>query len=124
MPDEQYPFWLCTGRVLEHWHTGSMTMRVPPLRRAMPESYVEIHPDDAREANVTSGQTVKLSTRRGEIELKAWIDGRGRVPRGYLFVPFFDESLLINELTLEKYCPISKQTDYKKCAVKLELVVA
>ncbi|MBK7150640.1 MAG: molybdopterin-dependent oxidoreductase [Sandaracinaceae bacterium] len=118
-PDTEYPFWLCTGRVIEHWHTGSMTMRVPQLRRAMPEAYVELNATDARRLGVENGDVVRLETRRGAIEIAAWIDGRGRPPEGSLFVPFFDERLAINELTLEDYCPISKQPDYKKCAARV-----
>lgn len=118
-PDAQYPFWLCTGRVLEHWHTGSMTMRIPQLRRAVPQAYVEMHRDDARELGISEGEVVVLETRRGELELPVWLDGRGQPPRGSLFVPFFDERLLINELTLEAYDPLSKQPDYKKCAARV-----
>ena len=119
IPDEAYPFWLDTGRVLEHWHTGTMTMRIPPLRRAMPSSYVEINAEDARRLGVQSGDRVKLETRRGELILPAWIDGRGRCPPGHLFVPFFDERLLINRLTLEAHCPFSKEPDYQKCAARV-----
>jgi len=119
VPDADYPFWLDTGRVLEHWHTGSMTMRIPPLRRAMPSSYVEINIDDARRLGIRNGEQVKLQTRRGELTIAAWIDGRGSCPPGHLFVPFFDERKLINELTLEAHCPFSKQPDYKKCAARV-----
>ena len=91
-PDAEYPFWLCTGRVIEHWHTGSMTMRVPQLRRAMPEAYVELNATDARRLGVENGDVVRLETRRGAIEIAAWIDGRGRPPAGSLFVPFFDDT--------------------------------
>ena len=119
VPDASYPFWLCTGRVLEHWHTGSMTMRVPPLRRAMPAAYVEVNRSDARRLRITDGDMVTIETRRGKLTLPAWIDGRGRVPVGSLFVPFFDETRLINELTLEAFDPFSKQPDYKKCAARL-----
>ncbi len=118
-PDSEYPFWLCTGRVLEHWHSGSMTMRVEPLRRAMPGAYVELHPQDARELGVRTGEEVQVETRRGKIRLTAWIGGRGQVARGSLFVPFFDETKLINELTLDAFDPISKQPDYKKCAARV-----
>lgn len=118
-PDEEYPFWLCTGRVLEHWHTGSMTMRIPQTRRAMPNAYVELHPEDAEAMNVSSGDAVILESRRGECELPVWINGRGRPPRGSVFVPFFDERMLVNKVTLDAHCPISKQPDYKKCAVKI-----
>ena len=119
VPDADYPFWLDTGRVLEHWHTGTMTMRVPQLRRAMPGAYVEINRDDARSLGVKTGDHVKLETRRGEIVLTAWIDGRASCPPGHVFVPFFDERRLINRLTLEAHCPFSKEPDYKKCAVRL-----
>jgi nitrate reductase NapA len=122
MPDREYPFWLCTGRVLEHWHTGTMTGRVPELAAAMPHAYVELHPDDARELGVGDGDTVRIVSRRGQAELPAWVDGRGKPQRGLVFVPFFDETRLINRVTLDAYCPMSKQPDYKKCAVRLEKV--
>jgi nitrate reductase NapA len=118
-PDEEYPFWLCTGRVLEHWHTGSMTMRVPQLRRAMPNAYLEMHRDDAQRLRLRNGETVRVESRRGHLDLPLWIDGRGHPPVGTVFVPFFDESLLINEVTLEAFDPISKQPDFKKCAVRV-----
>jgi nitrate reductase NapA len=120
VPDAQYPFWLNTGRVLEHWHTGSMTRRVAVLHQAVPAGYVELHPDDARRLGIGNGQRVRLVTRRGSLVLPAQIDGRARPPVGQVFVPFFDEALLINELTLDAFCPISGQPDYKKCAVKVE----
>ena len=65
---------------------------------------------------------VKLTSKRGKIILKALIDGRGNPPEGMVFVPFFDENKLINELTTDAFCPISKQPDYKKCAIKVEKV--
>lgn len=121
-PDEEFPFWLDTGRVLEHWHTGSMTRRVPVLHRAMPHSYAELHPEDAERLGVRHGDRVRLVSRRGELELPASVGGRGNPTPGQVFVPFFDEGLLINELTLDAFCPISKQPDYKKCAVRVEKV--
>jgi nitrate reductase (cytochrome) len=119
-PDDEYPYWLCTGRVIEHWHSGSMTRRVPQLHRAVPSAYCEIHPDDAAELGVVEGGTVKLTSRRGSLELPASIDGRAVPGRGNVFVPFFDEDVPINDLTLDAYCPMSKEPDYKKCAVKVE----
>ena len=121
-PDSEYPFWLNTGRVIEHWHTGSMTRRIPILHKAMPKAYVELNPDDAIKLGIKNGDKVKLTSRRGEIILMAAINKRGIPTRGQVFVPFFDENLLINDLTLDAYCPISKQPDYKKCAVKVERV--
>jgi len=120
VPDAQYPFWLNTGRVLEHWHTGSLTRRIPVLHQAVPAAYVEVHPNDARRLNIVNGGRVRLTSRRGTLILPAQIDGRARPPEGQVFVPFFDESYLINELTLDAFCPISGQPDYKKCAVRLE----
>jgi nitrate reductase NapA len=119
-PDDEYPFWLNTGRVLEHWHSGSLTRRVSVLHQAVPSSYVELNPDDAKKLGIRHGDKVKLTSRRGTITIKASINDRGVPPQGMVFVPFFDESLLINELTLDAFCPISKQPDYKKCAVKVE----
>jgi nitrate reductase NapA len=122
MPDADYPFWLTTGRVLEHWHTGSMTRRVPQLHKAVPEAYVEINADDARQLGVQNGERVRVASRRGQLELPAQIDGRGQPVPGSVFIPFFDEGRLINEVTLDAYCPISKQPDYKKCAVRVEKI--
>jgi nitrate reductase NapA len=124
IPDADYPFWLNTGRVLEHWHTGTLTRRVPQLHQAVPAAYVEIHPDDARRLGIQNGEPVRLVTRRGQLALPAVIDGRGQPLPGSVFVPFFDEGKLINQLTLDAYCPISKQPDYKKCAVRVEKIAA
>ncbi|WP_051945935.1 molybdopterin-dependent oxidoreductase [Verrucomicrobium sp. BvORR106] len=116
VPDADYPFWLCTGRVLEHWHTGTMTMRIPQLHGAVPYAYVEMHAADAEDRDIGNGDSVLVKTRRGELRLPVWVNGRSRPPRGSLFIPFFDERLLCNLLTLEVTCPISKEPDYKKCA--------
>ncbi len=119
-PDTEYPFWLGTGRVVEHWHTGSMTRRIPVLHQAMPHSYVELHPADAERMQINTGDKVKLTTRRGEIVLPASVNQRGVPAPMQVFVPFFDENMLINDITLDSFCPISKEPDYKKCAVKVE----
>jgi nitrate reductase NapA len=118
-PDKEYDLWLCTGRVLEHWHTGTMTRRVGELHRAVPEAVLFMHPDDARERGIQRGMQVKVKSRRGEILLAVETKGRNKVPRGLVFVPFFDEGRLVNKLTLDATCPISKETDFKKCAVKV-----
>jgi nitrate reductase NapA len=119
-PDAEYPFWLCTGRVLEHWHTGSMTRRVRQLHQAVPGAYVEVNPADADRIGVQPGQPVRVVSRRGSLELPAVVNGRGQPPRGSVFIPFFDERLLANVLTLDAMDNISKQPDFKKCAVRLE----
>jgi nitrate reductase NapA len=118
-PDKTYDLWLCTGRVLEHWHTGSMTRRVPELHRAVPEAVVFMHPDDAKKRGLQRGMMVKVISRRGEILLRVETRGRNKPPVGLVFVPFFDESRLVNKLTLDATCPLSKETDFKKCAVKV-----
>jgi nitrate reductase NapA len=118
-PDKDYDLWLCTGRVLEHWHTGSMTQRVPELHRAVPEAVVFMHPDDAKSRNLLRGMKVKVASRRGEITLQVETRGRNKPPQGTVFIPFFDEQKLVNKLTLDATCPLSKETDFKKCAVKV-----
>ena len=71
MPDEDYPFWLCTGRVLEHWHTGTMTMKAEELRRAYPECFMEINPRDAAKLGVRTGDQVRIVSRRGQATIRA-----------------------------------------------------
>jgi len=122
IPDDEFPFWLSTGRVLEHWHTGSMTRRVKQLHQAVPQAYVEINRADALELGVSEDDRVKLVSRRGELNLPVKIDDRGRPPRGSVFVPFFDEGKLVNRLTLDAMDNISKEPDYKKCAVRVEKI--
>ena len=119
MPDDEYNLWLCTGRVLEHWHSGSMTMRVPELYRSFPAAVVFMHPDDAVARGLKRGDEVRVVSRRGEMLSRIETRGRNRVPRGVVFVPFFDASQLINKVTLDATDPISKQSDFKKCAVKV-----
>jgi nitrate reductase NapA len=120
VPDPEYPFWLCTGRVLEHWHTGTMTRRIKQLYDANPFAYVELNPEDARVLGVYRGDKLRITSRRGEIVLPVSVDGRSVPQKGSVFVPFFDETKLINVVTLDAFCPISKEPDYKKCAVRLE----
>ncbi len=119
-PDAEYDLWLCTGRVLEHWHSGSMTRRVPELHRAYPAAVVYMHPEDARARGLRRGQEIVLSTRRGEVNSRVETRGRNKVPRGLVFMPWFDEGQLTNKLTLDATCPLSKETDFKKCACKVE----
>ncbi|TCJ95880.1 periplasmic nitrate reductase subunit NapA apoprotein [Volucribacter psittacicida] len=120
VPDQEYDLWLSTGRVLEHWHTGTMTRRVPELHRSFPNNLVWMHPDDASQRGLRHGDKVKVISRRGE--MVSYIDTRGRnkVPKGLIFTTFFDAGQLANLLTLDATDPISKETDFKKCAVKVE----
>jgi nitrate reductase NapA len=121
-PDAEYDLWLSTGRVLEHWHSGSMTQRVPELYNAVPDALCYMHPDDARSRGLRRGDEVRVASRRGEIRTRVETRGRNKPPVGLIFVPWFDASQLINKCTLDAMDPISKQTDYKKCAVKVAKV--
>ncbi len=118
-PDKEFDMWLCTGRVLEHWHSGSMTRRVPELYRAVPDAVIFMHPDDAKARGLRRGLPATVRSRRGEITAMVETRGRNRPPRGLVFVPWFDASRLVNKVTLDATDPLSKETDYKKCAVKV-----
>ncbi len=119
MPDATYPLWMSTGRVLEHWHSGTMTMRVPELYRAVPEALCYMHPEDAKKFDVKQGGLCWVESRRGKVKARVETRGRNRPSRGLVFVPWFDEKVFINKVCLDATCPQSKQTDFKKCAVKI-----
>ncbi len=121
-PDAEYPFWLSTGRVLEHWHSGSMTRRVPELHKAVPNAVLYMHAADAREMQVRRGDLVAVISRRGRVVTRVETRGRNKPPRGLVFMPWFDASQLVNKVTLDATDPISKQTDFKKCGVRLEKI--
>ena len=121
-PTSEYPFWLSTGRVLEHWHSGSMTRRVPELYKAVPNALCYMHPDDAKDLQLWRGEEIKIVSRRGYMRTRVETKGRNKPPRGVVFVPWFDESQLINKVTLDATDPISLQTDFKKCAIRIEKV--
>ena len=99
-----------------------MTRRVPELYRAVPNAVCYMHPDDARKLGARRGDMVEITSRRGSIRSRVETRGRNRPPPGLVFVPFFDASQLINKVTLDATDPISVQTDFKKCAVKLRKV--
>ena len=123
-PNEEYDLWLVTGRVLEHWHSGSMTMRIPELYKAVPSAVAFMHPDDARARGLKRGDEISVTSVRGSMRTRVETRGRNRMPRGMIFVGWFDAAQLINKVTLDATDPISKQTDFKKCAVKVAAVVA
>jgi nitrate reductase NapA len=118
-PDGTYDLVLCTGRVLEHWHSGSMTRRVPQLHAAVPEAVLWMHPKDAEARGLARGVLAEITSRRGRVLARVETKGRNRPPRGLVYLPWFDEGVLVNRVTLDATCPISKQTDFKKCAVKV-----
>jgi len=118
-PDGAHPFWLVTGRVLEHWHSGTMTRRVPELHRAVPAAQLFMHPKDAEAAGLKQDDLAWIESRRGRIQARVETAGRNGMPRGSVFLPWFDEGVFVNKLTLDATCPISKEIDFKKCAVKV-----
>jgi len=118
--DAEYPIALTTGRVLEHWHTMTMTGQVLELHRAVPKPYVEIHPEDATAWGIADKSTVRLLTRRGKLEMEARVIDRPR--RGTIFIPWHWPEKLANLLTTDAIDPGSKEPEYKVCAVKIEKV--
>ena len=124
VPDAEYPFVFCTGRLLEHWHTGSMTRRVKALDNALPEALLDMNPTDMDKLGIKDGDRVKLTSRWGEVEITASSAGRTQPPEGYLFAAFFAEETLINLVQQENYCPLSKEPDYKKTCVSVTKVGA
>jgi len=118
MPDDEYPYFLTTGRMFAHYHTGTMTRASQHLDAEQKTGYVEIHPEDAKTLVVKDGDTVKLSTRRGEIEAPARVSNK--VKPGLLFVPFHFVENSANILTNSAFDPIAKIPEYKVCAVKIE----
>lgn len=118
-PDEEFDLWLSTGRVLEHWHSGTMTRRVPELYRAFPDAVVYMHPKDAEKRKLRRGDEILVQSRRGELKSRVETRGRNRPPEGLVYMPWFDAKQLTNKLTLDATDPLSKETDFKKCAVKV-----
>ena len=117
-PDEEYPLILTTGRVLYHFHSRTMTGRVEGLQELSPEAYVEVNPLDAGRYGIEDGARVRVSSRRGSIEVLAKVTTR--VPQGTVFIPFHFGEQAANRLTNPALDPISKIPEYKVCAVKLE----
>ena len=117
LPDKEYPYILSTGRVLYHWHGGTMTRR-SKLDDIYPEALVEIHPEDALNIKVASEDWVKLRSRRGEIKVKVLVTERS--PQGLVFLPFHFAEAAANILTLDARDPQAKIPDYKVCAVAVE----
>ena len=120
LPDEEYPFVLTTGRQMFHWHTGTMTRRSEKLNQEAPEAYVEVHPEDAASMGLNGAKRVRVTSRRGEIELVAQINPGIR--RGVVFIPFHYAEAAANALTNAALDPIAKIPEYKVCAVRVQPV--
>lgn len=121
-PNEEYPFFLTTGRVIEQWHTGTMTMRIPEIARAHPNAYVEIHPDDAKKYSITNGDMVEVSSKRGKVVLPAFVTQKS-LP-GILFIPMHDQFIdrMVNFVCNDAVDPGSFEPEYKVAAVKIKKV--
>jgi predicted molibdopterin-dependent oxidoreductase YjgC len=120
LPDEDYPFTLTTGRIMFHFHTGTMSRRSEKLHNEVSEAYVELHPDDARLVGLGRDPRVRVSSRRGEIELVARVTDR--ITPGVVFIPFHFAEAAANVLTNSAFDPVAKIPEFKVCAVKVETV--
>ena len=119
-PDANYDLMLCTGRILEHWHTGSMTRRVPELHRAAPSAVLYMHPADAEKRGLKRNDVARITSRRGSIKALVETQGRMVMPKGTVWMAFFDESVQCNKLCIDATDPISAEPDFKKSAVRVE----
>jgi len=123
-PDADYPLFLSTGRIMEHWHTITMTKRVPEIMKGAGEFYCEFHPADAEQLGIATGDMVKLTSRRGAITVKSKVGGRAVPQQGMVMLLMHDDDVtrLCNFLTNDAVDPTSKQPEYKICAVKAQKV--
>jgi formate dehydrogenase major subunit len=117
-PDADFPLVLTTGRQLEHWHTGAMTRRASVLDELEPEAVAMLSPIELRRQGVVAGDRIRVSTRRGTIELKARADGA--IPPGMVFIPFCYAEAAANILTNPQLDPIGKIPEFKYCAARVE----
>jgi predicted molibdopterin-dependent oxidoreductase YjgC len=118
LPDKEYPFILSTGRVLYHYHTGTMTRRAQGPTERCPESLVEINPADAARFGISEGQMIKITSRRGTLKAKTQITQKS--PQGTIFMNFHFAESPVNLLTNPVLDPTGMIPEYKVCAVKLE----
>ena len=118
LPDEEYPFVLSTGRVLEHWHTGSMTRRSYALNSIEPDAFAALHPSDVATLNLEDGDHISVSSRRGTISLAVRSDDS--IDPGSIFIPFHFREAAANILTTDALDPYGKIPEFKYCAVKVE----
>jgi predicted molibdopterin-dependent oxidoreductase YjgC len=120
LPDKDYPLMLTTGRILQHWHTGTMTRRVDGLNALAPEELVEMHPQDAEQLGIQDGDCIRISSRRGAV--KARVQVIDRPQKGLIFMTFHFAEALSNVLTINAVDPIAKIPEFKVCAVKVEKI--
>jgi predicted molibdopterin-dependent oxidoreductase YjgC len=119
-PDAAYPFFLTTGREHAHYHSGTMTRRCGRINDCFPEGFMEMHPADAQKLGLSTGDSVRVSSRRGEITTKVKVIDR--TAPGTVFLSFHYSESPVNVLTNPAHCPTAKIPEYKVCAVKVEKV--
>lgn len=119
-PDTDYPFVLITGRRRQHYNNGSMTRRIPEIMELWPEELLEMHPDDADRLGLSDSGRVRVSSRRGSIEVRLQITERS--PQGSVFLAFHHLDAMTNLLTSEHRDPVTGTPEYKACAVSVERV--
>jgi len=118
--DPEYPVILTTGRILEHFHTGTMTRNSKILDEIVPEGFIEINPNDAENYNITDGEIISVSSRRGSIRIKARVTKK--VKPNVVFIPFHFYEAAANKLTIDALDPTCKIPEYKVCACKIEKI--
>lgn len=118
LPDNRYPLLLSTGRVREHYNSGTMSRRVAELDSVYPEPLLEIHPSDAQRFGVKKSERVKISSRRGEVTVRAAVTTT--CPKGVVFLPFHFGEAAANLVTIDRLDDVSKIPDYKVCAVRID----
>ncbi len=116
MPNDEFPFILTTGRVLEQWHGGTLT-RHSTLDDLYPEARLELNPADAARLGVEDGNAVRVSSRRGSVVVRAWVNERATL--GVVFLPFAFSEAAANLLTIDALDPQAKIPEYKACAVRV-----
>ncbi|MFQ9365702.1 MAG: molybdopterin oxidoreductase family protein [Bilophila wadsworthia] len=117
-PDQEYPFYLTSMRVIDHWHTATMTGKVPELLKANPAAFVEVNTEDASRLNIKNGDQVVVETRRDALTLPAHVNDTCKP--GLIAVPFFDKKKLVNKLFLDATDPASREPEYKICAARIK----
>ena len=118
VPDQKYPMILTTGRQLEHWHTGAMTRKASNLNAIEPEATVSMSPNDIEGNQINPGDLIKVSTRRGSINIRVREDNA--IPKGVIFIPFCYNEAAANILTNPALDPFGKIPEFKYCAANIE----
>jgi predicted molibdopterin-dependent oxidoreductase YjgC len=118
--DAEFPLILSTGRVLFHWHGGTLSRRSPGLDWLAPEAEVEIHPEDAESLGIADGETVEVRSRRGAVRARSRITPRS--PHGTVFMTFHYAEAAVNLLTVGAVDPVAKIPEYKVAAVRVERI--